>query len=157
MNTDKEKFINKIHIHDNWIVVDGIGRIGMYWKFDKKITLDYSLKLMGYSNEEIYCNESEIKEKIYKLFTMKTIKTFYGREPILMTRYNEQQKATFGLHRDRYPDSGWDEFRWTRMEDEKVKETELTDSIKQILIEDICECYKGKEAYDKLKEFDLIK
>ena len=87
---------------------------------------------------------------------MKKIKTFYGIEPVLEINYNEQQKAYFGVHRDRNPDAGWGEFLSGRMDGDRVKEVELTEELKKILIEDICACYGGK-AYDKLKEFDLIK
>jgi len=155
MKCDKDTFIKKIWMNNDFIHIEGLGRIGMYSNYDKAILLDYSLKFMGYCNESIPCDRYEIKEKIYKLFNMKTIDTFFGTEPILEIRYDEQQKEHFGIHRDRNPDAGWGEFRSGRM-DERVKKVELTEELKKILIEDICACYGGK-SYDKLKEFDLLK
>ena len=81
---------------------------------------------------------------------MKTIKVFYVIEPCLETKYEKSQDAHYGLHRDRCPDSGWGEFRWTKMEKPYYEEVEMTDELKQTLIEDICECYKGEKAYLKL-------
>jgi hypothetical protein len=86
---------------------------------------------------------------------MKTIKIFNGNEPCIDETYVESQKCYFGLHRDRYPDRDWSEFRSTRMSE--AKEVELTDKLKKILIQDICEYYNGEKAYKKLIEFDLIK
>lgn len=81
------------------------------------------------------------------------IKVFYNIEPILETKIENGRE--FGLHRDRQPDAGWGEMRWTFM-DERVKEVELNLEIRKILIEDICEYYSGKRGYEKLKEFGLI-
>jgi len=82
------------------------------------------------------------------------IKVFYGIEPILETKIENGRE--FGLHRDRQPDSGWGEMRWTFI-DERVKEVELTPELRKILIEDICYYHKNKDVFNKLKEFDLIK
>jgi hypothetical protein len=60
--------IEDIFIHDSWIYVDGIGRIGMYLKDKKAIGLDWSMKLIVGSNDEIPCTQTEIKDKIYELF-----------------------------------------------------------------------------------------
>ncbi len=89
-----------------------------------------------------------------------TIKVIYENEPILEIKENMSagKMVPFGLHRDRMPDAGWDEFRWSNMEGSvKIKEVELTEELKKILIEDICSYYRGTECYNKLKEFDLIK
>lgn len=84
------------------------------------------------------------------------IKVIYG-EPILdITKEMSAGKMVdFGLHRDRQPDAGWGELRRTRL-DERVKEVELTDELRKTLIEDICYSFNDKEAYIKLKEFELI-
>ena len=82
------------------------------------------------------------------------IKTFYDIEPIVSTKEDDNGRV-YGLHRDRCPDAGWDEFRWTIMD--KAVETEITEGLKQTLIEDICEYYGGMNSYKKLKELDLIK
>lgn len=51
-----------------WIEVKGVGRIGM-WAWDKKaIILDYSMKWIVGSNEEIPCSKSEIADKVLRLF-----------------------------------------------------------------------------------------
>jgi hypothetical protein len=86
------------------------------------------------------------------------IKVLYGIEPILEIKHDEDLRGDFGLHRDRNPDAGWGEYRWSRLdiEDKKLAEVDMTPELKQILIEDICKRYHGK-AYLKLKEFDLIK
>ena len=59
---------DKIWVRDNWIHVDGVGRIGLYAKDKHAILLDYSMKWIVGSNEEIPCREDEIKDKILKLF-----------------------------------------------------------------------------------------
>lgn len=83
------------------------------------------------------------------------IKVFYTNEPILETKV-ETNGLTYGLHRDRKPDAGWGELRWSLM-DERVKEVELTDELKKILVEDICASLPDYRIYEKLKEFDLLK
>ena len=62
--------IDKIWIVDNWINVDGLGRIGMYSTFDNSILLDYSMKFIVGNNDRIPCsnNHSDIKNKIMGLF-----------------------------------------------------------------------------------------
>ena len=57
-----------IYVHDNWIHVDGIGRIGRYLVDKKAIGLDWSMKLIVGSNDEIPCTQTEIVDKIYNLF-----------------------------------------------------------------------------------------
>lgn len=86
----------------------------------------------------------------------KTIKTFFDYEPILEEKM--ELDIVYGFHRDRNPDNGWGEYRWTLMNAQcGLRETELTSELKRILIEDIIEHYKGVPGYEKLKEFDLIK
>jgi len=62
-----------IWIYDNWINVDGVGRIGLYSPSDNSIGLDWSMKYIVGTNEKIPCsyNESEIKTKILELFNKK--------------------------------------------------------------------------------------
>lgn len=88
---------------------------------------------------------------------MKTVKVIYGNEPILEVKKDMSagEMVDFGLHRDRQPDSGWSELRWTRI-NELVKEVELTPELCKILIEDICYCYDNKHIFNKLKEYELI-
>jgi len=59
-----------IWIYDNWINVNGVGRIGLYLPSEKAIGLDWSMKFIVGTNEKIPCsyNEREIKNKIIKLF-----------------------------------------------------------------------------------------
>jgi hypothetical protein len=57
-----------IYIHDSWIYVDGIGRIGMYHRDIHEIGLDWSMCLIVGFNKNIPCKEHEIKDKIYELF-----------------------------------------------------------------------------------------
>jgi hypothetical protein len=59
-----------IWIHNNWINVDGVGRIGLYFKDKKAIGLDYSMKWIVGNNEEIPCSndDNQIKDKIMELF-----------------------------------------------------------------------------------------
>ena len=84
---------------------------------------------------------------------MKAIKVFYGIEPILETKVEGGRE--FGLHRDRQPDAGWGEMRWTFM-DERVKKVGITPELCKTLIEDICYYYDNKEIFNKLKEYELI-
>jgi len=60
-----------ISIYDNWINVDGVGRIGLYLPSEKSIGLDWSMKFIVGTNEKIPCNYSEIKTKIVELFNPK--------------------------------------------------------------------------------------
>ena len=64
---------NQIWIHDNWINVDGVGRIGLYLTDKKAIGLDYSMKWIVRTNEEIPCRNdaNQIKDKIMELFNGK--------------------------------------------------------------------------------------
>lgn len=92
------------------------------------------------------------------LFENNKILVFHTDQPVLSVIYDSSQKAWFGINRDRQPDSGWNEFRNSRIEEENFcKWTELTPELKKILIEDICEYFTGKLAYLKLKEFNLLK
>lgn len=81
---------------------------------------------------------------------------FYGDQPVLEAKFEEAQQAYFGVNRDRDPDNGWSEFRNSRMDQEYCTRVPLTPELKKILIEDICEYYKGRKAYIKLMEFGLI-
>ena len=82
------------------------------------------------------------------------IKVFYGIEPIIEIKVDDGKE--FGLHRDRKPDAGWGELRWSLM-DERVKEVELTPELIKILVEDICVSLPDHRIYEKLKEFNLLK
>lgn len=57
-----------IHISGNWISINDIGRIGLYASYKKSILLDYSMKWIVGTNEDIPCTPSEIKDKILNLF-----------------------------------------------------------------------------------------
>ena len=85
------------------------------------------------------------------------ILTFHGNQPCIEVQdgISGGENTKFGLNRDRCPDTDWSEFRRTRLD--TAKEVDLTEELKKILIEDICEYYKGDKAYSKLLEFDLIK
>ena len=83
------------------------------------------------------------------------IKVFYGNEPIIEVK-TEVNGKLYGLHRDRKPDAGWGELRWSLM-DERVKEVDLTPELIKILVEDICASLPDYRIYDKLKEFNLLK
>ena len=83
------------------------------------------------------------------------VKVFYANEPVLEVK-TETNGKLYGLHRDRNPDAGWGELRWSLM-DERVKEVELTPELRKILVEDICTSFPDHRVYDKLKEFDLLK
>ena len=95
---------------------------------------------------------------------MATIRTLFGTEPILEVQTAKErglsdQTGLFGLHRDRKPDAGWDEFRWTRIDGgrpETFKEVELNEDLRKIFIEDICAHYPNDKVYEKLKKYDLI-
>jgi hypothetical protein len=87
----------------------------------------------------------------------KKIIVFHGNQPCIETKYDEVQKVDFGLNRNRQPDGEWGEFRWTRLDKKYYKEVPLTPKLRKILTEDICEYYKGKEAYEKLTSFGLLK
>ena len=58
-----------IWIENNWINVDGVGRIGLYSPIEQTIMLDWSMKFIVGTNERIHrVKESEIIKEILKLF-----------------------------------------------------------------------------------------
>ncbi len=57
-----------IWINYGWVHVDGIGRIGLYSSYDHTLRFDYSMKWIVGTNEQINCNESEIKNHVLNLF-----------------------------------------------------------------------------------------
>lgn len=57
-----------VTVHDGWINVKGIGNIGLYFKYEKEIHLDYSMNMIVGTNKSIPCEESEIKDKVIELF-----------------------------------------------------------------------------------------
>lgn len=71
--TNRKISRDQIWIHNNWINVDGIGRIGLYYIDKKTIGLDYSMKWIVGSNDEIPCRNdaTQIKDKIMELFNGK--------------------------------------------------------------------------------------
>ena len=73
INLNKKVKKEDIFVHDSWIYVDGLGKIGMYLKDRKAIGLDWSMKLIVGSNDEIPCTQTEIVDKIYELFNGKDI------------------------------------------------------------------------------------
>lgn len=60
-----------ISIIDNWIAIKDVGKIGMYSPSKKAILLDYSLKWLIGTNEDIICEYKEIRDKIFSLFNNK--------------------------------------------------------------------------------------
>lgn len=86
---------------------------------------------------------------------MNTIKIFYNNQPILSIIECDITGNLYGLNRDRNPDNGWGELRKTIIS--QAKEVELTDELKQILIEDLAYVYgqDSKKFSEKLKEFKL--
>lgn len=67
MNLTKDK----VYVHDGWIHVEGVGRIGLYSSYDKAILLDYSMKFIVGTNERILCDRLEVVDKIVELFNKK--------------------------------------------------------------------------------------
>jgi len=82
---------------------------------------------------------------------MKTILVFPGNQPCL-----EIDEKNMGLNRDRCPDTGWGELRWTTINN--AKEQELTPKLKHILLEDIAYVYgtESKKFTEKLKKHNLL-
>lgn len=80
---------------------------------------------------------------------MRKIKVFYRTEPCLKI------KGGVGLHRDRTPDSGWNEWRQTTID--LMEEVDLTPELAQILIEDIAHYYghDSKRFTEVMNEFKL--
>lgn len=95
---------------------------------------------------------------IFEEQNLKTIKAVYGRQPIfeIVKGISAGVEVDFGIARDRNPDTGWGEFSQYNLElSNKIEEVLFDDNMKKILLEDIC-AYYGKNAYKKLKEFDLL-
>ena len=82
---------------------------------------------------------------------------FIHNEPIL-----EIDNYGFGLTRDRYPDSGWNELSNTNLENRKINEIDISLSenleYRHILLEDLAYTYgsNSKKFREKLIEFKLI-
>ncbi len=66
-----EIFEKNIWINNNWICIDGLGKVGLYSVYDKAILLDYSMKWIVGTNDRIPCERYEIKSKILNLFVKK--------------------------------------------------------------------------------------
>lgn len=89
---------------------------------------------------------------------MKTIKTFYGNQPVINIRKETEGVnfgKEFGLNRDRLSDANWSEWRITNMN--QSRDTELTPELLQILVEDLANYYgeNSKRFSEKLKEFGI--
>ena len=84
---------------------------------------------------------------------MKTIFAVYGTQPIL-----EVDNDGMGLNRDRQPDSGWGELRRTRMGVTQVKEIDLTQEMKQILLEDLAFAFgdRSDKFMERVLHFELL-
>lgn len=55
--------MRQITIDDGWINVEGIGRVGLWWKhYDKKVCLSY-----GFGEDFIANNEQEVFDGIEKI------------------------------------------------------------------------------------------
>lgn len=93
---------------------------------------------------------------------MKTILVFSNNQPCLNISTLDVKEGTpnygkkYGLNRDRFPDRDWGELRSTSLA--YAKEVELTDELKQILLEDLSYAYGNNTQLfgNKLKEFNLI-
>lgn len=97
-----------------------------------------------------------------KLITDEGILVLYGYQPIVKLVWDPQQQAYFGSNRDRNPDSGWGEWRNTRVgEDDgsckRIQLNEMTPQLIKILIEDICDYFDNKQVVEKLIEFGIVK
>ena len=57
-----------IDVYEGWILVKGIGKIGLYSPSTQCILLDYSMKWMVGTNVRIPCKHDEIVSKILHLF-----------------------------------------------------------------------------------------
>jgi hypothetical protein len=81
---------------------------------------------------------------------MKKILVFGHNQPCLDVRGN------MGLNRDRNPDRDWSELRDTTLL--YAKEVEMTNELKQILLEDLAYTYGSvtDKFASKLKEFGLV-
>jgi len=56
-----------VTVDRGWISVTTIGRIGLYKQDIKAIGLDYSMKWIAGSNDDIPCRYDQIKDKIVEL------------------------------------------------------------------------------------------
>lgn len=89
------------------------------------------------------------------------ILVFHDVEPVLDIKIEETIGLNigkkYGLHRDRTPDTDWNELRLSYI-DKRCKEVELTTELKTILLEDLAYTYgsDSKKFNLKLKEFELI-
>lgn len=94
-----------------------------------------------------------------KLITDEGILVLPGNQPIVKLVWDEQQQSYFGSNRDRDPDSGWGQWRNTRVgeEDGRCKRIQLTPQLTKILIEDICGYFDNKQVVEKLIEFGIVK
>lgn len=81
---------------------------------------------------------------------------FINNQPII-----DIDSRKFGLNRDRNPDFGWNELRWSNLEEHNVQEIDISLTMnldyKIILIEDLAFAYGQSSRFkQKLIEFNLI-
>lgn len=84
-----------ITITDEWIIIKGIGRIGIWWKYyDKKVTLSYET---GIDNNFIAESESKLKKKILEILNKKqmTFTHFYLSIKKPYKAFNETKNGFF--------------------------------------------------------------
>lgn len=85
---------------------------------------------------------------------------FYNNQPCLDINQCETEgvnyMASYGLNRDRNPDTDWGELRRTRLTE--AKEVELDERLRLILLEDLAFAFgnDSKKFRNKLYEFKLI-
>lgn len=107
------------------------------------------------------CNPTKIQDKV-DVVNIKTIFIINNR-PVLditilnVSKDNPNYGIKFGTNRDRNPNRGWTELRGTNMSN--AKEVELTEELKQTLLEDLAYAYGNNTSKftEKLKEFGFIK
>ena len=94
------------------------------------------------------------------------LKIFAGCEPVVETKrmVSGGVEKLFGLHRDRMPDAGWGEWRWSDIEgavevDTKEMTPEKASDLTTIVVEDLLQHYtynNPKKIREKLEEFGIV-
>lgn len=102
------------------------------------------------TSESIAMMEWEIRKS-------KTIKVIHGNQPVLEIKcdHSTMNEPEY-LNRDRNPDAGWNELRWTRSL-KCIKEIEMTPELRQILFEDLAFAFghDSKKLAERMKHFNL--
>ena len=113
-----------------------------------------------YGSEDQRNNKKVFLEKLKEAFNASTgeVEMVHG-QPIIHTEASASSGSRFGVNRDRFPDSGWDELRTTNLDFNKTTVLKLdTKELKLTVLEDLAYAYgrNTKKFSEKIEEFKIL-